>query len=110
MTSLIFRLKKNIDETRNYLLYEIKHNDLMSEKHKKVCRDFNYLEHFFLFISIVTKCLSVSSFASLVSISVGIASPAVGLKYVLSLDELKNIRQLSKKKEEEACYYICYFS
>ena len=102
MTSLIFRLKKNIDETRNYLLDEIKHNDLMSEKHKKVCRDFNYLEHFFLFISIVTKCLSVSSFASLVSISVGIASPAVGLKYVQSLDELKNIRQLSKKKRRRS--------
>ena len=30
--SLKFRLKK-IDETRNYLLDEIKHNDLMSEKY-----------------------------------------------------------------------------
>ena len=29
-----FRLKK-IDETRNYLLEEIKHNDLKSEKHEK---------------------------------------------------------------------------
>ena len=34
MTSFGFRLKK-IDETRNYFLEEIKHNDLMSEKHKK---------------------------------------------------------------------------
>ena len=33
--SLDFRLKK-IDETRNYLLEEIKHNNLMSEKHKKI--------------------------------------------------------------------------
>ena len=31
-----FRLKQ-IDETRNYILEEIKQNDLMSEKHKKVC-------------------------------------------------------------------------
>ena len=30
-----FRLK-NIDETRNYLLEEIKQNELMSRKHKKV--------------------------------------------------------------------------
>ena len=30
-SSLEFRLRK-IDETRNYLLDEIKHNDLMSEK------------------------------------------------------------------------------
>ena len=32
--SLEFRLKK-IDETRNYLLDEIKHNDLMCERYKK---------------------------------------------------------------------------
>ena len=33
MGSLEFRLKK-IDETRNYLIEDIKHNDLMSEKYK----------------------------------------------------------------------------
>ena len=32
---LDFRFKKEIDETRNYLLEEIKHSCLMSEKHKK---------------------------------------------------------------------------
>ena len=31
-----FRLK-NIDETRNYFLEEIKQNEWMSRKHKKVC-------------------------------------------------------------------------
>ena len=31
-----FRFKK-IHETKNYLLEEIKHNDLMSEKYKKIC-------------------------------------------------------------------------
>ena len=37
MSSLEFRLKK-IDETRHYLLEEIKHNDLMSESIKRhVC-------------------------------------------------------------------------
>ena len=34
MSSLEFRLKK-IDEIRNYLIEEIKHNDLMSEKYQK---------------------------------------------------------------------------
>ena len=34
---LEFRIKK-IDETRNYLLKEIKHNDLTSKKHKETCR------------------------------------------------------------------------
>ena len=34
VASLKFRPKK-MDETRNYLLGEIKHNDLISGKHKK---------------------------------------------------------------------------
>ena len=42
--SLEFRLKK-IDETRNNLLEDIKHNDLMSEKYKKTCKYLNYVEH-----------------------------------------------------------------
>ena len=33
MASLEFK-KKKIDETRNYLIEDIKHNDLMSEKYK----------------------------------------------------------------------------
>ena len=40
--SLSFILRK-IDETRNYLLNDIKHNDLMSEKHKKTCKYLNYV-------------------------------------------------------------------
>ena len=36
--SLQFRLRK-IDETRNYLLDEIKNNNLMSEKFKKTCKE-----------------------------------------------------------------------
>ena len=41
---LEFRLRK-IDETRNYLLDEIKHNDLMTEKYKKTCKYLKYVEH-----------------------------------------------------------------
>ena len=44
-----FRLK-NIDKTRNYFLEEIKENELMSGKHKKVCDTLNYVE-FSLFLS-----------------------------------------------------------
>ena len=35
--SLEFRLRK-IDETRNCILDEIKHNDSLSEKYKKTCK------------------------------------------------------------------------
>ena len=42
--SVKLKLRK-IDETRNNLLDEIKHNDLMSEKYKKTCKYLNYVEH-----------------------------------------------------------------
>ena len=36
---------KNIDETRNYFLEEIKQNELISKKAKKICTTLNYFEH-----------------------------------------------------------------
>ena len=51
-----FRLK-NIDETRNYFLEEIKQNELMSRKHKKVCIILNYIWHFLILASTITGCL-----------------------------------------------------
>ena len=49
MSSLEFRLRK-IDETRNYLLVEIKHIDLMSERYKKTCEYLNFVEHLLILI------------------------------------------------------------
>ena len=54
--SLKFRLRK-IDETKNYLLDEIKHNDLMSGKYKKTCKYLNYVEHLLILVSTVTGCV-----------------------------------------------------
>ena len=71
--SLEFRLRK-IDETGNYLLDEIKHNDLMSEKYDKTCKNLNYVEHLLIQASKVTGCFSISTFASLVCFPVGITS------------------------------------
>ena len=60
--SLEFRLR-NTDETRNYLLDEINHNDLMSEKYKKTCKYLNYVEHLLILSSTISGCISISAFA-----------------------------------------------
>ena len=52
----------------------------MSEKQKKVCRDFNYFGNFLVFVSAASGCVSVSAFASLVGVSVGISSSTVEIK------------------------------
>ena len=74
-----FRLK-NIDETRNCFLEEIKQTGLMSRKHKKVCTTLNYFEYFLNLASLITGCISNSGLASLLGISIGITSYAMGLK------------------------------
>ena len=79
MPSLEFRLKE-IDETRNHILDEINHNDLISEKYRKTCKYLKYLKQLLIFGSTATGCVSVSAFASLVCVTVGIASSALGLK------------------------------
>ena len=79
MLSLEFRPKK-INEKRDCILEEIKHNDLMSEKHQKTCKYLNYVEHLLILASAVTGCVSISAFASLFCFPVGITSSAVGLK------------------------------
>ena len=40
--------KKNIHQTRNYFLEEIKQNELMSREHEKVCTTLNYIEDFLI--------------------------------------------------------------
>ena len=74
-----FRLE-NMDETRNYFLQETKQNELMSTKHKKVCTTLNYIEHSLILASTVTGCISVSTFASLLGIPIGITSSVIGLQ------------------------------
>ena len=48
-----FKLKK-VDEIRNYLIEEINQNELMSKKHKKVCRVLNYTDHSIIVNSTIT--------------------------------------------------------
>ena len=44
----------------------------MSKKHKKVYRVLNYIDHQLFVISTITRCVSISAFASLVGIPIGI--------------------------------------
>ena len=61
-----------MDETRNYFLKEIKQNELMSKKHKKVCTTLNYIELILVLASTITECISISAFTSLIGIPIGV--------------------------------------
>ena len=55
-TTFEFRFKK-IAETRNQFLEEVKHNELISKKRKKTCKNLNYAEHLLVLASTVTGCV-----------------------------------------------------
>ena len=62
----------------------------MNKKHKKICRGLYYIEHLLILISRVTGCVSISAFASLVGIPIGITISAVG--FVEQLQGLKRYK------------------
>ena len=93
-----FRLKKQI----SYLIEEINRNELLSSKHKKVCRVLNYIEHSLILISTITGCVSISAFASLVEIPKGISSSTIELKvYVITATIKKSIIKKKRKNHDE---------
>ena len=98
--SLEFRARK-IDETRNYLLDEINHNDLIIEKCKNTCKYLNYVEHLLILVSTVTGCISISAFASLVSVPVGIISSVVGINICAITAGIKKYKSIIKKKKKK---------
>ena len=92
---------KNIDQTRNYFLEVIEQNKMMSRKHRKVCTILNYIEHFLILDSKISECISISAFASLPSIPIGITSSAVGLKLCAIATGSKKYKSIIKKKKKK---------
>ena len=73
----------------------------MSNKHKKIFTTLNYIEYFPILASTVTGCISISAFASLVGIPIGIASSAIGLKICAITAGIKKYKSIIKKKKHD---------
>ena len=65
----------------------------MSEKHKQICATLNYIEHFLISASTITRCISIYAFASLLGIPLGTISSAIRLKICAIAAEIKSICQ-----------------
>ena len=92
---------KNIDKTRNYLLEEIKQNELMSKTHIKACTTLNYIEHFLILASGITGYISISAFTSAVGIPIVIRSSSIGLKICAITAGIKKYKSIIKKKNHD---------
>ena len=65
-----------------------------------MCKALNYFGHFFVFVCVVSGCVSISAFASLVGVPVGISSFAAGLKIYAITAEIKNFQYIINKKRK----------
>ena len=98
-----FRLK-NIDEARNYFVEKIEQNELMSKKYKKVYKTLNHIEHYLILAYAVTECMSISEYAFLLGIAIGITSSSIGLKtcaITAGIKKYKSIIRKNKKKHDQ---------
>ena len=72
----------------------------MSEKYKKTCKYLNYVEHFLILASAITDCVSISAFASLDSVPVGITGSAAGLQICAMTAGIEKDKSIIKKKKK----------
>ena len=68
----------------------------MNEKHKKVSRVWKYIENFLILIHTLTERVSISDFASLINIPIGITSSEIGLKICLITTGIKKYKSIIK--------------
>ena len=73
----------------------------MSKNHKRVCTTLNYIEHFLILASIITGCISISAFVSLIGIPIGITSSGIGLKIYAITAGIKKCKLIIKKKKKK---------
>ena len=71
-------------------------------KNKKIFTTLDYIQVSLILISTITGCVSISAFASLVDIPIGISSSVVGLKMCVITAAIKKYKSIIKKKEKEA--------
>ena len=82
---------KEIHEIKNQLIEQINQNQLMSKRHKKVCKVLNYVDHILILTSTITGFVYISAFASLISIPIGIASSTIGSKICVITAGIKKV-------------------
>ena len=69
----------------------------MSNKSKEIYLTLNYIEHFLTSLFAVIGCISISVFASLVDIPMGILSYTIGLNVFATIAEIKKYKLILKK-------------
>ena len=66
-----------------------------------MCEVWNYIEPFLILVSVVTGSMSISTFASLLGIPIGITSSAIEVKICTLTSGIKKHKPIIKKKKNK---------
>ena len=69
----------------------------MSGRNKKISTALNYIGHVLVLVSIIIWCISISGFASLLGLLVGITSSTIGWKVFLITTGIKKYNSTIQK-------------
>ena len=73
----------------------------MSKNHKQFCRVLNYVDNLFIVISAITGCVSISTFASLLRMPIGITGSTIGLKNCVITAGINRDNSINKKNKKK---------
>ena len=73
----------------------------MSKKPKKFCRILNYIEYLIILAYVITGCVSISVFSSLVRISIRTMGSVLGLKTCAITARIRKYKSIIKKKKKK---------
>ena len=96
-------VKENPDKKKKKRFLKKKQNQLtlMSREHKRVCTILDYIESFLILVSTITECISISAFAYLLGIPIGITSFTTGLKNCAIAAGIKKYKSIIKKPKNK---------
>ena len=79
----------------------------MSKRHIIVCTTLSYIEYFLILASAITEYIPISDFASMLGISLGIMSSAIGIKTFAIAVGTKNYQAIIKKQKKNMIKQYC---
>ena len=95
-----FRLN-NFNEIKDYFVAEIKERKLMSKRLSKYISSFNYFDKLFIVLSVTTGTISITSFAVVVGVPLGMMSASCSLAFSSTTGIVKNLLKTARNKKKK---------
>ena len=91
------RLNK-INETKDYIIAEIKERELMSKRLSKYIASFDYFDESLIVLSLATGSISITPFATVTGAPVGMMSAGFSLAFSITTGFVKNFLKATRNK------------